>query len=251
GIFNTKDLWASNALFLNDSSELKYGLNLSCDKFKEIFLSISDNKTKEKFNKFYNNYMEIILKTNSFVVSFCEDGDLLSQWRGYTKDYDGISIGFNHNLLREYTCNNIFKVVYEYDKQIEMLNLIFDTLRKIFLNYEKNNKLDIVTCLNHWILNLIITLLSMKDASFSEEKEWRIIYNIDTLENRKIDFRVKNNYILPYIKLPISSLEEMVQNITLGPPSKNIMLEMSIRYFFKKMCYNNVIIAQSRIPYRT
>jgi hypothetical protein len=250
GIFDTKDLWASNALFLNDSSELKYGLDLSRDKFEKVFLSISDKKTKEKFENFYKNYLQIILKTNSFVVSFCEDGDLLSQWRGYTKDYDGISIGFNHNLLRKHTYKNIFKVTYEYDRQTEMLNIIFDTLKKIFLNYENNNQFDIYHCLNHWVLHFIITLLSMKDISFSEEKEWRIIYNIDTLKNIKIDFRVKNNYILPYRKLPFSCFEEIVQKIILGPSPENNMLEMSIRYFFEKKGYNNFIITRSRIPYR-
>ena len=35
----------------------------------------------------------------NFVICFCEEGDKLSQWRGYANDGNGISIGFNKKIL--------------------------------------------------------------------------------------------------------------------------------------------------------
>ena len=39
----------------------------------------------------------------NFVVCFCEDGDKLSQWRGYADNGKGVSIGFSAQELRCYS----------------------------------------------------------------------------------------------------------------------------------------------------
>jgi hypothetical protein len=41
-----------------------------------------------------------------FVVSFCPDGDLLSQWRGYGQS-GGYAIGFDANILKGLTTKDI------------------------------------------------------------------------------------------------------------------------------------------------
>ena len=39
----------------------------------------------------------------NFVICFCEEGDKLSQWRGYADNGRGVSIGFSEQELRRYS----------------------------------------------------------------------------------------------------------------------------------------------------
>ena len=39
----------------------------------------------------------------NFVICFCEEGDKLSQWRGYADNGRGVSIGFSEQELRQYS----------------------------------------------------------------------------------------------------------------------------------------------------
>lgn len=42
----------------------------------------------------------------TFVICFSENGDLLSQWRGYADNGRGVTIGFDYNTLQEYVKQN-------------------------------------------------------------------------------------------------------------------------------------------------
>jgi hypothetical protein len=48
--------------------------------------------TVNGYKEFNDDYSGFVLSSNMFLVSFCESGDLLSQWRGHSQVTDGISI---------------------------------------------------------------------------------------------------------------------------------------------------------------
>ena len=57
-----------------------------------------------------------------FIASFSEEFDLLSQWRGYCPPNDGICIGFDKEIIKEFCTKNNFKFekcIYEKKLQIE------------------------------------------------------------------------------------------------------------------------------------
>lgn len=130
---------------------------------------------------------------SNFVFCFSEQCDLLSQWRGYAYDGQGISIGFSKELLKR-KCNedtSIFKlekVIYldeEKRKQIikeQAAEVIKELrfLRKWIIDNMTHDDLSLDTDgllgFNFYglIESLFIDSLKYKPIGFEEEKEWRL-----------------------------------------------------------------------------
>jgi hypothetical protein len=96
GILERKCLWASYFRAKNDFTELIYA--------KDVMLKSLENKDKD--SRIINQLKQICDAlyekdlTLPFLFSFCDDhGDRLSQWRGYSDDSGGYSIGFDTDLL--------------------------------------------------------------------------------------------------------------------------------------------------------
>lgn len=76
---------ARNIRFSNDSEEYKRGGEIVKEYVQKTM--DDDQKCKELEEKMYQGIQMY------YMVCFCEDGDLLSQWRGYAKD--GVSFGMD------------------------------------------------------------------------------------------------------------------------------------------------------------
>lgn len=75
-IVKSDSFWATNARFSNDRAEQELGVGVArCSSSDEDLVNRCCSE-------------------NHFIVCFCEDGDRLSQWRGYAP-YGGVSIGFD------------------------------------------------------------------------------------------------------------------------------------------------------------
>lgn len=105
-ILRTQTLWATDAIYLNDSREIRYGIK----KFKKALLSykpvdklngmdsIAVGKALEQIDS-----IESLLHDGNarrvYVTCFSAKSDSLSQWRGYGNSGGGFAIGFDRNLL--------------------------------------------------------------------------------------------------------------------------------------------------------
>ena len=131
----------------------------------------------------------------NFVVCFCEDGDVLSQWRGYADNGKGCSLGFSVKELEEY-CNTYkgilrfervdYKTVKEINEAIvEEALQVLNELRGLrnwiveklpSLNGEKIDKM----CqyyFHQMISNVLMSSLKYKNETFKEEQEWRLFFS--------------------------------------------------------------------------
>jgi hypothetical protein len=64
-----------------------------------------------------------------YAACFCEEGDLLSQWRSYARQGTGYAIEFSWPKLRDrFLLNRLGKVEYDEDTQKNVLNQILDSL---------------------------------------------------------------------------------------------------------------------------
>lgn len=85
-ILESDSLFARNIRFSNDTNEYLLGQALIKD-FITNCLNLTENIRKEIIEDIEKNPIM------QFMVCFCKNGDLLSQWRGYAKS--GVSIGFD------------------------------------------------------------------------------------------------------------------------------------------------------------
>lgn len=177
-----------------------------------------------------------------YMVCFCEDGNLLSQWRGYAKD--GVSFGMD--FLEEQAENaQIFTVLnssknrgddneerYKYNN--EYLRLVEMPYRVFYTEEEKLDK-TLREALDGFDnddsrLDMIFGMIPfIKDKGFHEEAEYRILFDMGSLgkteaENRvtiakKIEYLEKDHIKLPNIAIEVGDGEKKgkeVECITVG-----------------------------------
>src|ERR1700745_3305881 len=98
GIIASRTVWASDIRYLNDAKDYAYAF--------EIFAEVFDNAlsrwsiTRRPFLLDAREQLARIEGWQTFVASFSEVDDLLSQWRGYCPSGQGVSVGLDAAFLR-------------------------------------------------------------------------------------------------------------------------------------------------------
>lgn len=271
GILKSNKMRATNTRYLNDPQELKYATEM----VKEILESNSPLETETKeldnfwialLNKFEQLYKEIDI----YIICFCENGDLLSQWRGYGSQGGGYSIELNRETIRNAGRNKeqnkyvIRKVEYSSKKQSQVINQICDTsaesIRKIEQTIDKEKLKDVVNKIIALVSKVLLYQIArFKQEAFKEENEWRIIYLVDNQDEyikESFDFRFKNGLAIPYIELQLSEENGELINklpinrIVCGPSLDTPRALKSLKLMKKRFGYDKVTIKKSSFTLR-
>lgn len=131
GIVESKSIWTSDTRYLNDKQELN-------DFSKFLSKEVESRDEEEEFCTFIKGvssaWQNHFHYGSTFVCSFSEKGDLLSQWRGYCPSNKGISIGFSSKEIKSNAQNqsNLFgKCIYDNDKKQKLAGRVIDELLTI------------------------------------------------------------------------------------------------------------------------
>lgn len=202
GIINNCELWATKIQYLNDSNEFFLAITLANRILDEMIAKEKDERIKLRLNRFISN-LKGIRNLNLCVCSLSEEGDLLSQWRGYSKQQGGYSIGFDSDaltLLLQSQGFRLGKCVYEKDAQ---KHLVQDVINRSLVRYQDMDEPEPDVLIypsdstRFFINELSLIAPLIKDISFSEEKEWRILSEGGiTFDNLR--FRAGISMLIPY-----------------------------------------------------
>ena len=110
GIVLNQELWASKIQYLNDEKEYRLALDLANSHLKKLIKNSNDRALKTRLN-YYLGITKNIQNINICVCSLTENGDLLSQWRGYSRTLGGYSVGFNIYAIEPFIRINGFELV--------------------------------------------------------------------------------------------------------------------------------------------
>lgn len=198
-----------------------------------------------------------------FVCSFSEEGDLLGQWRGYSKSSTGFSLGFSLTRLKaivEKARFSIKKVIYDRDEQVaEIKRLLADLAAKFTSEianavdkgraWDEKGKL----LLADFFLQFIRLAPLLKHPKFAEEKEWRITAALKSDHiSSAMKFRSGGIMVVPYIEvpLPIEGESLVINEIIVGPTSERALSAASVEMLLKSRVVCSAVKC-STIPYRT
>ncbi len=250
GIISQREMWATQVQFLNDKNEV-----LLTFKLLERELKKRIRKTNNQTNK--NILVEIrrsLRKINQWhicIASFCEAGDLLSQWRGYGNQGKGYAIGFNLEKLTNIAKSQSFVLwpcVYNPTLQSELVDYLIESWCKDFfdLNVKHEEMMKIV----HTGVCQLAPIL--KDESFSEEKEWRLVSPVLSDRSPLFAFREGAYSLIPYLNFKIvdSSGKDCIEKTTVGPSPHMSLARNSLASFFLSCRLPTVEIEESKIPFR-
>lgn len=245
GIINSQKMWATNIKYLNDASEISYASNLIVKRVRALQLKIPkpyDSADKDPIHLLLDKIAKMYSKERTlpdvYVSCFCEEGDLLSQWRAYGADGGGFSIGVDFTKVDFGQGGNgrqffLTKVIYTCDDQISMIDETLDESRKLLeglLNSYPDNS-DTVKHLIAAARDACVSVLrqflyTFKHVSFKQEQEWRLVAHPgsqnstkrlvsmirasdgETADNEGCDvfemkFRPSLKRIIPYVEIPV------------------------------------------------
>lgn len=261
GIINSSELWLSNLYFLNDKNEYELGLKFVTEQLESYKDGFSVLKPTKYFIEALEKAIDFIKEKDApYILSMTADNDLLSQWRGYTNNGVGVNIGFNEKFFKK---NNlkVYKCIYNLEKQKEIVNHILTQSIFMFVGiatsqgiFTDSDNIDLsqydraVSEAGQYFIDRTIFFCSLiKDKSFEEENEWRLLH-VD--EESEINFINAGNYFKPFKKIKIEDLNESINEIMVGPSSEQELCGSSIKMLLKKNKIQIEKMKYSRIPYR-
>jgi hypothetical protein len=210
-----------------------------------------------------------------YLVCFCEDDNLLSQWRAYGQS-GGYSLGLNlptmgahSGVIPEpsgYTAR-LVKVEYYREEQIRRCRAILDYLMPIFDEPALPQALRTVddnSIFGYWtILRAVSEILSeeimgFKNKAFEVEKEWRLVVRRRNLLKQGVDderkeppiyLRSSKGMLVPYIKLvPTEHGGKLpLTCVRSGPTLEKITAWLGVRMLLDKHGFRGVRTAGSDI----
>lgn len=188
-ILETSSLRLSNITKSNDPTEITNVIPVLKDVTKNVLTDYNslistpyqfrDDTISTLVDRFFED-----LSKNFYAICFSEKRDLLSQWDRYADNGKGVALGFNTRhfvkLQVETRSQYIFgKIIYD---QNALANSIESFLRnEIVGKWKSCDDIHNVNLIENVINNLVCTILQFsvlfKDSFFSEETEWRLVYN--------------------------------------------------------------------------
>lgn len=251
GILESKKIFAVDRRFMNDSTESLIGIDIS----KKIIRSRA--RSAKGPTRIFLERLERLLDTETdepnFLFSLSDRPDDLSQWRSYSNDGEGFTIGFDTksivNLSEESSRFSFGPVSYNSrlysDRVANVINKFTDLIEN---NGEQEYDMEdaVYQC------DSAITSMSCghKHSSFRSEREWRI-NSYPGSKPKSVKVRMTSRGIIPYIELSLNEEGSPfpVTKIGIGPGFR----DESINYVVKKLCIQNDIEAEiynADTPYR-
>ncbi len=265
-IIKNSTLWLSDIRKSNDYLECVYCRDKINEKIRG-FLE-DDKEDLEAWNFGYNINSDLSMDMISYVACFSENKDQLSQWRGYADNGAGIAVGFSRESfadLKEAAPSHIsfWKVIYDEKEQEKFIERI---ARESIKAMETKPVAQVAAELNQ---NYRLQFPVLKNASFEEEAEWRIIFN-DSFSKRKrhvgknilfsgIRYTVREKRLVSYIEMDFSKLKHnAIKEIWIGPKAEveiqDIMHLLDVYGYYDDVeSYNEFVpikIAHSASSYR-
>ena len=235
GIISECKLWSSDCRFLNDGSELSYAREIFFNEIIKLDLPPIHGGGYWIPGTSLDDY-------RMFVTCFCEDGDLLSQWRGYGLE-QGYSLGFDFNVWKNIENIEICKVQYGIKDPSRYFSSELENAKRISSHPGVTEE-----HVSMWILP---RFAQVKHPSFSEEREWRFIIQYPKYEiDRKIDLKFRSSQLGPISYIANSIPKECLREIIIGPGAFSTICKDAVSNFIRFYGYDDVRVRISTIPFR-
>ncbi|HQT37428.1 MAG TPA: DUF2971 domain-containing protein [Sulfuricurvum sp.] len=230
-ILTNQKIWLTDIRFLNDSAELHNGLNIFLHELKNLQnISSLDKKyikdAIEYIDHTLSDTINLGIEEDPFYVfSLGTTKDRLSQWR----TYGNYAIEFDEANLKEFipilhTCNYDDVSKHEIAK-----NTLLQSLEKMCLDINTDHGCFGISGQDA-IENIVEKAATFKHTGFFEEEEVRVI---SQLGQNTIQYRTKNNMLIPYLELPISL--DCIKCIHIAPSKEQDLAFQSMLSFAKQI----------------
>ncbi|MGE3855275.1 MAG: DUF2971 domain-containing protein [Planctomycetota bacterium] len=221
GILENASIRATHFGFLNDSREVRYGFELAMEQLEAARKDPQPPLCEQTIAHVVRSREWMMAKGGSefdvYLTSFSEDGDLLSQWRGYGQTGAGYSIGIDPGKLEPGKVpvapdgKPLFlRLLYDPDEQRQLIRDVLQAILEPLKGESPDveNAEALVTTAAGAINRALFHLaLMFKAPGFREEREWRAV-TVRTLTSIRVsaDLRFRataDQRLVPYVELDL------------------------------------------------
>ncbi len=216
-IVRNRCLWASLATTLNDSLEVRYGLDLA--------VAVLQERIKRGTTWYDSFLLEYLLDSSvppkqaqaelaPYVVSFCGRPGKSGQWLHYGRSGHGVALGFSSSIAPA-VHYDLFRVDYTRQSQEESMLRLFQVGASALeaggthLTAEEQTSTARMTA---YFVSMYTRMLAvvLKHPSFEDEDEWRMVAHdisrngqslTKVTRNGPVKFRMSGERIIPYEEL--------------------------------------------------
>jgi hypothetical protein len=264
GIVDSRALWASDIRYMNDSAELKHAADLINT---EVTNRIGAGHPKpDLLSQFLDWVTHRITNGHMlFASSFRSNGNLLSQWRGYSRLGKGVSLGFDPDHIlgcAEQQSFQIGKCIYSCESQARLISQVIDAVEILAEGHFPDSATQAKTGVNsyHSVFHLIESDLLriaaiLKHPSYREEEEWRVVSPVITdYVEAPVLFREGTSMLVPYIEFSLidqGNSPIAIEHLFLGPtPNITISMNSLTMFLAKNGIRPDEGISYCQIPFR-
>ncbi|MGO4443084.1 DUF2971 domain-containing protein [Mycobacterium sp. 2YAF39] len=274
---------ASDVRFMNDTQELRFGVRRLRNR---LLRAAKDSATPEESREAFTDMAQYLdpdgvlpvleWPQRCFATCFCAEGDLLSQWKGYTGGVGGFAIGISKHALEYRTL-----ALHREGSSPEYQNLVETTLRPVVYGKKAatvalDEHIQSVIAMGlksplreevplaqgqargQLFTALIEAVITIKARSFREEKEWRL-FSMNHMENL-VDVRARANGLVPYVDFAVDHPEsgseqdppssgQIIHDVIVGPGPDQAEQFVAARELLR-LAGHQVQVRASKISYR-
>jgi hypothetical protein len=252
-ILATKRMWATNLLYTNDPTDLTHGERIIGAALDEAMASCSNAFTCKWLDCFKQTTRINLERNDRYSISFCTNGDLLSQWRGYGAAGGGFAMGWDS--VSEFP-GLPMRVGITYDEQTQQT-----VVRDIITTHVEHvagigstpddaefERLKYATGSLGVYLSLCLSYF--KHPAFTAEDEFRWVYEaLDHAlpEGLQLFFRRFGTIVKPYVEVDFSrgKLIEVIYGPTNDPSTAAWLRSALDRFGFQ-----GTVVKPSSVPMR-
>ena len=219
GIVSSESLWLTNILFMNDGSELHFGLSLINDVVAELAALEADEERALWLERLHLGVALLdLMGIRFFVGSFTEKGDQLSQWRSYGRE--GFAIGFDLGPIRHLAKpSDLVKVRYERGEQVAAARSVIKAVLDFLEPFDPRPiqtatrgdaataRIAAISARRRAQAEMIRLATAIKHPAFDEEAEWRLVVRAEDTDAR-ISHRALPGLLTPYLDYDLSEVVE-------------------------------------------
>jgi hypothetical protein len=251
GIIEKKKIWATNAMFLNDSMEGKL--------YEKAYSLVYENAKKNAPTKEEEAFLKELPAATSllnhgafYVTCFSQRPNDLSQWRAYGGHSLPIQLTFStRHLMPTTDDSSLVRCEYDERKQRTHVEDAFNPMISAVRGWpgtrsgwSEQDQLDQYAQFVRWLRPMF------KDASFHGEAEWRLVHSYTYHDEKaQVEFRSRRSMLVPYIPQPIN-LQEGLTSVLVGPTPHPEENNSAVRLLLAKSGFPHVKVDVTEIPFR-
>jgi hypothetical protein len=203
GILTSQSIWATNARYLNDLSELVYINDVVRNVVRELREEFTGGLPRDFLDAVARDLLDAFTGPyRVYVACFCECGDRLSQWQAYAPS--GYALGFSPEPMRINTRLLLRKVSYKTKDQESMVRSALRSIADCLANMPPEPAVVERALIEAGDL-LTEAAFCFKHAAFEGEQEWRLVHRVladPYLEDAPPRFRTATTGSrVPYVEL--------------------------------------------------